>query len=243
MSLSGLSSAAQVPFFRPGFCWNNADAYLFDIDGTLLNSRDSVHYQAFYHAIQSLFGVEPNFHGLQIHGNTDPGILRAALERSGVSDQLIEARLPRVVEHMCAEVERNREQLRPELCPRIDDLLVLLQEQGKLLGVASGNLEPIGWAKLEKAGLKRMFSFGSFSWPRKTRPEIFNHGVMLAQQKLGATALVYVMGDTPSDIQAAHDVGVPAIALSTGIYSFPELLACSPDACVSDVSSLLAAPE
>ena len=34
------------------FRWDAADAYLFDIDGTLLNSRDGVHYNAFHNAVR-----------------------------------------------------------------------------------------------------------------------------------------------------------------------------------------------
>jgi phosphoglycolate phosphatase-like HAD superfamily hydrolase len=242
MPFSAFSSAARAPFFRAGFQWTAADAYLFDIDGTLLNSRDAVHYQAFHHAVERVCGVEPNFDGVLVHGNTDPGILRAVLHRAGLSEQVITARLPQMVEQMCAEVVRNRQDLAPEVCPSISDLLAHLQEQGKLLSAASGNLEPIGWAKLEKAGLKSMFAFGSFSWPRETRAEIFSHGVMLARRKLGPTASVYVVGDTPSDVQAARAVGVPVIAVATGIYSFPDLLACSPDACLNCASELLVTP-
>jgi phosphoglycolate phosphatase len=240
MPFSALPFAAHAPFFRAGFQWNAADAYLFDIDGTLLNSRDTVHYQAFHHAIESVCGMEPDFDGVLVHGNTDPGILRAILERAGLSNQLIKGYLPLMVEQMCADVERNRQELSPELCPSIPDLLAHLRGQDKLLGAASGNLEPIGWAKLEKAGLKPAFSFGSFSWPREIRAEIFNHGVMLARQKLGPKASVCVVGDTPSDIQAARAVGIPVIAVATGVYSFSDLLACSPDACLNCASELLA---
>ena len=241
MRLSAFSSAAQAPFFRAGFRWDEAEAYLFDIDGTLLNSRDSVHYQAFHHAVQNVCGAEPNFEGVHLHGNTDPGILRAVLERAGLSDQSIAAHLPRIIEQMCAEVERNAQKLEPELCPSIPALLARLQEQGKLMGAASGNLEPIGWAKLEKAGLKAIFAFGSFSWPREIRAEIFSHGVTLARQKLGITASVCIVGDTPADVQAARAVGIPVIAVATGIYSFSDLLNCSPDACVNCATELLAA--
>jgi phosphoglycolate phosphatase len=65
---------------------------------------------------------------------------------------------------------------------------------------------------------------------------------MLAQQKLGLTASVCVVGDTPSDVQAARAVGIPVIAVATGIYSFSDLLTCSPDACLNCASELLVAP-
>jgi len=225
---------------RPGFRWDAADAYLFDIDGTLLNSRYAVHYFAFRNAARAVLESEVSLEGLWVHGNTDPGILRAALRRAGVEDHAIDDAMPRIVEQMCAEVERNREQLRPELCPSIPQLIAWLRARGKLLGAASGNLEPVGWLKLEKAGLREQFAFGSFSFPRESRAEIFEQGIRLARERLGAQASVTVVGDTPSDVQAARAVGVPVIVLATGIFSFSDLMACHPDACFACADDLMA---
>lgn len=231
---------APSSVINTGFQWDAADAYLFDIDGTLLNSRDAVHYFAFIHAAKEILGVEVGMEGVPVQGQTDVGIVREILRRSGVAPATVNAHLPQVFETMCDEVEQNREQLRPEVCPAIPQLIDYLRARGKLLGAASGNLEPIGWCKLQKAGLSEKLAFGSFSWPRETRAEIFEHGVMLARQKLGSSASVYVVGDTPSDIQAARAVGIPVIALSTGIFSFEELQACAPDICVPSAADLLA---
>lgn len=225
---------------RPGFRWDAADAYLFDIDGTLLNSRDAVHYFAFQSAVRAVLNMEISIEGVHVHGNTDPGIVRAVLQRAGLNNDAIDAHMPRIVAHMRAEVERNREQLSPEVCPSISDLLAHLQRRGKLLGTASGNLETMGWLKLEKAGLKPLFAFGSFSFPRESRADIFRHGVDLARQRLGGSAAVTVVGDTPSDIEAARAVGVPMIALATGIFSFADLKAHDPDACFDCATDLLA---
>ena len=225
---------------RPGFRWDSADAFLFDIDGTLLNSRDAVHYFAFRNAIRDILGIEATVEGVPVHGNTDVGILRAILQRAGVQEPAINASLPQIVEQMCAEVRQNREQLSPELCPSILELLMHLQRQGKLLGAASGNLETVGWLKLEKAGLRALFAFGSFSFPRELRSEIFQHGIDLARQRLGGHASVTVVGDTPSDIDAARTVGVPVIAIATGIYSFAQLQAHDPDALFACGTDLLA---
>lgn len=224
---------------RPGFRWDSADAYLFDIDGTVLNSRDAVHYFAFQHAAREILDIEANIEGVPVHGNTDVGILRAVLQRAGLKNDAIDAAMPSIAAHMCAEVQRNHEQLRPELCPSILLLLSHLQNLGKLLGAASGNLELIGWLKLEKAGLRPMFSFGSFSFPRESRADIFQHGVDLARHQLGSHASVTAVGDTPSDVQAARAIGIPVITLATGIFSFDELMAQSPDACFSCATDLM----
>lgn len=233
------SSQQQRAFVRPGFAWQSADAYLFDIDGTLLNSRDAVHYFAFRNAMREVVGVEASIEGVPVHGNTDIGILRAVLRREGLNDTQIDSHLPEIIQRMCAEVERNREQLDPELCPSVIELVTQLHRTGKLLGVVSGNLETIGWLKLEKAGLKPMFSFASFSHPRELRADIFRYGLQQARSRT-ADATVYVVGDTPSDIEAARAVGIRVIALATGIYSFSDLLACEPDACMECATDLLA---
>lgn len=225
---------------RPGFRWDSADAYLFDIDGTLLNSRDAVHYFAFRNAIRDVLGIEASIEGVPVHGNTDVGILRAVLQRAGLRDRAIDKHMPQIVARMSAEVRENREHLNPELCPSILELIRYLQGRGKLLGAASGNLETVGWLKLEKAGLRPMFAFASFSFPRESRSEIFQHGIDLARQCLGGQASVTVVGDTPSDIEAARKVGVPVITMATGIYSFAQLQAHDPDACFACGTDLLA---
>jgi phosphoglycolate phosphatase len=232
-------SASGRVFVRPGFRWDAADAYLFDIDGTLLNSRDAVHYFAFQHSVREVLGIEASIEGVPVHGNTDVGILRAVLQRAGLANDAIDTAVPGITAHMCAEVQRNDNQLRPELCPSIIQVLSYLQKLGKLLGAASGNLEPIGWLKLEKAGLRQMFAFGSFSFPREFRADIFQHGVDLARQKLGQQASVTAVGDTPSDVQAARAIGIPVITLATGIFSFDDLKAQSPDACFGCATDLL----
>ncbi|MGC2696688.1 MAG: HAD family hydrolase [Candidatus Angelobacter sp.] len=232
--------AGPKVFVRPGFRWDAADCYLFDIDGTLLNSRDAVHYFSFQHAMRKVLGLNLNIEGVPVHGNTDPGIVRAVLRRAGLNDAAIDTHMPQIVALMCAEVERTAEDLRPELCPSISELIAHLQARGKLLGAASGNLETIGWLKLEKAGLRRAFAFGSFSFPRESRADIFRHGIELARQRLGTQAVVAVVGDTPSDVEAARAVGAPVIALATGIFSFSDLMACAPDACFACGTDLLA---
>jgi phosphoglycolate phosphatase len=239
VSIPPASPSGDLPYVRPCFRWDAADAYLFDIDGTLLNCRDAVHFRAFHHAFQDVLGVAASLNGLVLHGNTDIGILRGALRREGLADAVIDSRIDAIVERMCTEVLREREQLQPELCPSIRELLSCLRERGKLLGAASGNLEPIGWIKLERAGLREAFAFGSFAWPRESRVEIFRQGVTLAEERLGRKVNVCVIGDTPADIQAAKATALPVIALATGVYDFAGLRAYQPDVCCRSASELL----
>lgn len=215
-----------------------ADAYLFDIDGTLLNSRDGVHYNAFRRAVAEVYGIETKLDNVPVHGNTDVGIIRAILERAGRPDDLA-AGLPRVVAIMRAEVEKNASGINPELCPSIRELVERLHTEGRVLGVASGNLESIGWAKITASGLRPFFSLGSFSDERELRSEIFRYGIEQARRILGAKhAVVCVIGDTPADILAARDNCAPVVAVATGIYGYDDLASHQPDLCLHCCSDL-----
>src|SRR6202521_2130530 len=90
-----------------GFRWMDADAYLFDIDGTLLISRDRVHRNALYQAMREAYGVDTTIDGIAYHGKTDLGILRAALERVGISSKAFEAKLPAALDVVCLDVAGN----------------------------------------------------------------------------------------------------------------------------------------
>lgn len=231
----GFKGNAALP---RGFNWRAFDAYLFDIDGTLLNSRDGVHYEAFLIAMRELYGRAVGLEGVAVHGSTDPLILLAALEQSGICEAQGRGALGAAMARMCTEVEARAEELRPELCGAVPELLAELKSMGKLLGVTSGNVERIGWAKLKAAGIGEYFSFGSFSDRNETRTEIFRWGAGEARRRLGDSASVCFMGDTPADVAAAKACGFPVIAVATGIFSLVELAKGGPDMCIPGCESL-----
>src|SRR6202521_3842205 len=99
-----------------GFRWMDADAYLFDIDGTLLISRDGVHRNALHLAMREAYGVDTTIDGIAYHGKTDLGILRAPLERAGVSSDRFEANLPAALEVVCRDVSANANRINPIVC-------------------------------------------------------------------------------------------------------------------------------
>ena len=140
---------------------------------------------------------------------------------------------------MCAEVAQNAERMGVEVCPAIPELLGELRQRGKLLGVVTGNLEPIGWRKLERGGIREFFDFGSFSDQHEARSDIFRHGIEMARAIRGPETSVCFVGDTPNDVRAAADVGMPVIAVATGIYSREDLAKESPTVCVATCEELL----
>ena len=91
--------------------WDTYDAYLFDIDGTLLECTDAVHYFAFCGALQSLAGRPLNLDGVTAHGNTDVGILRDALTLANVPEPVWRGRLAETRAAMCGHVEDHKSEL------------------------------------------------------------------------------------------------------------------------------------
>ena len=224
---------------KPSFDWMGFAAYLFDIDGTILRTRDRVHYNALNRAMREVYGKDTTIDGVQYHGMTDLGILRAALSLAGVPAEEFEKKLPAALKFVCRDVERNASGLAPQVCEGIPAVLEELSKAGKLLGVASGNLEAVGWHKLNAAGLRRYFSFGVFSDHDEERAHIFARGVAFAKERLGNDATICFIGDTPNDIRAAHAVGAQIISVCTGIYKREDMDPLQPDLCVSSCAELL----
>jgi phosphoglycolate phosphatase len=219
--------------------WIEADAYVFDIDGTLLNAYGGAHYNAFHSALEKHFGLTCKIDGVQLHGNTDIGILRAVLEREGVTSDVFDAKRSAALAEMCAEVERNKHLMGAELCPGISELVRGLHERGKILGIATGNLETIGWIKVDAAGLRKYFSFGAFSDGHETRTDIFRDALQQVRQRHGSGTRVCFVGDTPFDVEAAKNLGAPVIAVATGIYTVEQLQKLAPDLLLKDCSDIL----
>ena len=227
-----------------GFAWDEQDAYLFDIDGTLLRSRDRIHFNSFAASVQRVTGFEITLAGILLHGSTDTAILREACQQAGIPAEVMQHRTEAILEAMRNAVEEQRNQMDLIRMPGVEQVLGHLAAKGKLLGVATGNLEAIGWIKIEQAGLREWFRFGGFSDHFSIRPELIGHAAAKAREMTGSKgnpeASVCVVGDTPLDIEAARANFLPVIAVATGNYSFDELQKLQPEVCASSLADLLA---
>lgn len=220
--------------------WDRYDAYLFDIDGTMITSDDAVHYFAFCDALEMLSGRPLNLDGVIAHGNTDVGILRDALALAGVAESIWRPRRDEACAAMGRFVAERRSELRVRVLPGVRGLLEHLRERGAVLGVATGNLATIGRLKLESVGLLAFFRAGSYSDALETRSAVFRRALASVREVAGVEAAVCVLGDTPEDVRAARANGLEVIAVATGIYSFEKLAAERPHACCRELTDLLA---
>jgi phosphoglycolate phosphatase len=223
--------------------WDAFDAYLFDIDGTLLRCEDAVHYFAFCDVMQSIAGRPLTLEGVVAHGNTDIGILRDAFALAGVPESEWRPRLKLIRQTMCSFVRTREQELRITVLPYVREVLNHLRSRKAVLGVATGNLQSIGETKLRHAGLLEYFSFGGWSDACEYRDDVFRNAVTQAKALTHDAASVCVIGDTPSDIRAARQNGLTVIGVATGIYSLEQLSAERPDLCLQSLGELVSAAE
>jgi phosphoglycolate phosphatase-like HAD superfamily hydrolase len=191
-------------------------------------------------SIRRVTGIEVSLDGVTIHGGTDTGILREACRQAGIPTEVLEPQIEAILEAMRCAVAQRRHELHPVRMPGIEDALRHLAQRGALLGVATGNLEMIGWIKIEEAGLREWFRFGGFSDRFPDRVQLVGDAALKARSLAGNAASVCVVGDTPRDIEAAHANSLPVIAVATGNFSFDALLEYRPEACASSLADLLA---
>lgn len=224
---------------RDGFRWDDCDAYLFDIDGTLLQAHGGVHTDAFSWSVEAVMGHPLSMDGVALHGSTDTAILRDAFRLAAIDDAVWRPRLEEILERLRTRVHEKRQDMSVTVMPGVLSMLSHLRSRGKLLGVATGNLEQIGWLKIEIAGLSDWFSFGGFSDHHAVRSDMIAHALGAARKLAGPHVKVCVVGDTPSDIAAARANGLPTIAVATGVFPYQTLLQHQPEVCTPTLEALL----
>ena len=213
---------------------------LFDIDGTLVRRAGPHHRQALVDAVRRVTGVETSTDHIPVHGMLDPDILTRMLRDAGARPPAIRRAMPEIIRRAQQIYVRGVPNLERKTCPGVRALLRRLSNDGVLLGLVTGNLTRIGWKKLERAGLKTYFRFGAFGEMAKDRAGLARLAIREARARdwIGAATPIALIGDAPSDIQAAKQNAIRAIAVYTGISTRDELLAYAPDILLQDLRGL-----
>ncbi|MFI0502664.1 HAD family hydrolase [Streptomyces albogriseolus] len=107
-----------------------------------------------------------------------------------------------------------------------------LGRAGVILGVVSGAMEGAARLKMEPGKLGRYFVFGAYGSDSPDREKVTRLAVAKAVALHGralARTEVYVVGDTPRDIEAAHAADVTAVGVASGHYTARQLRAAHAD--------------
>jgi phosphoglycolate phosphatase len=193
---------------------------LFDIDGTLVTTGGAGAV-AWKRAFQELHGIPADIGKFTDAGMTDPDVgaktFAAVLRRDPTPHELAML-IQRRLEHL---PEAVAESTGYKVLPGVPERLKQLSREGHLLGIITGNGDGAAHIKLARGDLNRWFTFGAYAGAGLQRADIVREAVERAEATMGRdvpNTEIFVIGDTPLDIEAAHAVGCTAIAVATGHY-------------------------
>ena len=193
---------------------------LFDIDGTLV-STGGAGAVAWRRAFEDLHGIPADIGKFTDAGMTDPDVgaktFEAVLGRKPSAHELAQI-VQRRLEHLPEAVAESEGY---KVLPGVPERLRQLSREGHLLGLITGNGDGAAFIKLSRGDLMRWFTFGAYASAGVDRPGIVRQAVSAARRcsaRTSRTPQIYVIGDTPLDISAAHAVDCTAIAVATGHY-------------------------
>ncbi len=197
---------------------------LFDIDGTLV-AKHQGHYEAFAVGFREVYSIDASLYMTDYHGKTDQRIIREVLDHCGIESEAIDAKIGECMEVMGRYYQSVEPYLTTEIFDDVVDTLTALQSDSVLLGLITGNLEPIAHAKLGRANIDSYFKLGGFGNESVDRSELVRIAIRKASEQFGFAPdnTVYVIGDTPNDITAAIEGGAIPIGVTTGIYGTEDL--------------------
>lgn len=216
---------------------NALTAVLFDIDGTLLDTRGAGR-RAFVRALEGAFGLRDDIPYINFAGNTDVNVLRQVMAHHG--RPLLDGDLQAFNRLLPLELERASQGAELILYPGVRPLLEALSADPRLiLGLVTGNIEACAWIKLRQFDLHGHFVLGGFGDEHADRDAIAALALRRVEERLRpgqALGARFLIGDTPNDIAAAHAIGAVAIAVATGRFTVEALHAAGADVALPDLS-------
>ncbi len=198
--------------------------YLFDIDGTLVDTAGAG-MKALNEATRKIFGdVGPP---LDLAGSTDLGVVGSIhshfkVEQTQKSfDSYLEIYLARLDWNLVHGGFPSR------VLPGVTEILTeLAARPGSATGLLTGNAAGGAAAKMRHFQLDHHFPFGAYGCDHADRNQLGPIALERAAKHTGKNftpSQTWVIGDTPKDIACAHAIGARCLAVATGRFTAAEL--------------------
>jgi phosphoglycolate phosphatase-like HAD superfamily hydrolase len=197
---------------------------LFDIDETLVHTGGSGA-RSWNAAFEKLYGTSADIGAHTSAGETDPQVglatFRGVLGRDPEVDELGQL-YSAYLFHLAQDIWTSDGY---RVLPGAEATLVALGEAGVMLGLVSGAMEGAARTKLLPGNLNRFFIFGGYGSDSPDRTELTKLAIEKAVRlHEGLTAdQIYVVGDTPHDVDATVAAGAVPVSVASGNYSVDEL--------------------
>ncbi len=213
---------------------------LFDIDGTLAEGGPAK--GAFHAAMMATFGTAGAIESYSFSGKTDPQIARELLVASGFDDNEIDAGFPGLWEGYVEELERRIAANPMRLLPGVKKLIEALDAEVEVaLGLVTGNIARGARLKLGSVGLDGRFHVGGYGSDHEEREYLPGIALSRAAETWGVrfeADCVFVVGDTPRDVQCGKHHRTRTVAVATGHFDEEQLEAAGADVVFEDFSEV-----
>jgi phosphoglycolate phosphatase len=199
-----------------------------DIDGTLLTTGRAGMF-AWNDSVKELTGRDFDLKTeIRTAGMTDYQIAVKTFEVMGVSleDGLLERLVRRYEELLPSSLPRKN----GSVLPNVREILEHFRDRPDVRSyLLTGNTRGGARAKLTYYGLVDFFADGAFAEDSGDRSSIARRALELARRAAPvADDRLFVIGDTPHDIECAKAIGARTVAVATGGYALDELRAHQP---------------
>ena len=211
---------------------------LFDVDHTLLYSGGAGGL-AMGRAFHQLHGIENAFRNIEGSGRTDWSILKRGLQTHDLFDEAgdfnatIASFIDAYVEHLATTLRQAPGGHIKAGVPQLLDALA--QRDDVQLGLATGNFKRTCLLKLEYYELNAHLREGGFGEDAEDRGDMVACAIKRVSNG-SEPDNIWVVGDTPRDIQAAQANNVRSLAVATGDNSLDELIAAGADVALKDLA-------
>lgn len=220
---------------------------LWDIDGTLGMFGPAARY-AFARAVHRATGRDPDGHGVNMMGMTDPQIALEIMATVGIRGEPARAFLPAALAFLEEEVAAAATVLRSavRVPPGVEAALATLAgTPGVVQTLLTGNLRPNARVKVTAAALDGFLDLelGAYGSDRLNRDELVPVALERAERRLGVRfepGEVWVIGDTARDLACARAAGARCLLVATGLSPLAELAPLGADATLADLSDTAA---
>jgi phosphoglycolate phosphatase len=195
-----------------------------DIDGTLLTTGKAG-VPAWEQAVRETTGKEFQLSSIRVPGLTDYQIAVRTFDMLGVptTTDLVMRMVARYEELLPSTLPLKQGRVLPNVREILEALRLRPDVRSYLL---TGNTRGGARAKLTHYDLFKYFPDGAFAEDQGVRASIAERAVEL-ERRTGPVIddRLFVIGDTPHDIEAANAIGARTVAVATGGYSIEELSA------------------
>jgi len=210
----------------------NKDTFLFDLDGTLIDSSKDIAVAVNYALTELGFSTLPEEDIIKHVGYGGKKLIEGVLKTN--DKELIEKGVKLFREHYFSNPV-----VYTTLYPYVYETLQSLKEEGKKLAIVTNKYQDISKLIIQKTGIAHLIDAivgGDTTGSKKPDKE----PVLFALKQLDSSPQKAVMiGDSEVDIQAAKDAGVKAVLVTYGFGKVEKALSFNPDFVINSLKEIL----